>query len=293
MLRFKKATILGTRSGVGCMGGLGGRAGALPHSNRSNGRRYGTVRRVGAVAQRGGHEAGAPARSVCAHVAAPLLRDVHGLTPWHGGRVPRRHAATSDPMGRAFWRAARYAPVLRDSDSESLDAVSMSTDSGDGLPPAASVQIQLFRPQEYRAAHPQLFRAISRRWLYNIPRSLKTEGVRPLGMLAFLDHYEQLSRTLYAKLAELVKRSNEDQHRSTDPIRIYVISGAHGGTGGAILIEIGYLIREILRQLNWRNYRLSGNLSAATTLAANLGKISRAIGNTRPSRTSKTWSRRL
>ena len=162
-----------------------------------------------------------------------------------------------------------YEWLAIDSDSESLDAVSSSTESGDGLPSAASVQIQLYRPQEYRAAHPQLFRSISRRWLYNIPRSLKTEGVRPLGMLAFLDHYEQLTRTLYAKLAELVKRSSEDQYRSTEPLRIYVISSAHGGTGGAIFIEIGYLIRDIFRQLNWHNYRLCGNLTAATTLAAN------------------------
>ncbi len=162
-----------------------------------------------------------------------------------------------------------YEWLAIDSDSETLDTVSCSTESADGLPSAASVQIQLFRPQEYRAAHPQLFRAISRRWLYNIPRSLKTEGVRPLGMLAFLDHYEQLSRTLYASLAEIVKRSTEDQYRSTEPISIYVMSSAHGGTGGAIFIEIGYLIRDIFRQLNWHNYRLSGNLTAATTLAAN------------------------
>lgn len=169
-----------------------------------------------------------------------------------------------------------YEWLAIDSDSESLDAVSCPSDSGIGLPSAASVQIQLFRPQEYRAAHPQLFRSISRRWLYNIPRSLKTEGVRPLGMLAFLDHYEQLSRTLYAKLAEIVKRSTEDQYRSTEPIRIYVISSAHGGTGGAIFIEIGYLIRDILRQLNWHNYRLSGNLTTATTLAANHSEMAAA-----------------
>lgn len=168
----------------------------------------------------------------------------------------------------AVRNVSEYGWLAIDSDSESLDMVSGCSES-DGLPSAAPVHMQLFRPQEYRAAHPQLFRAISRRWLYNIPRSLKTEGVRPLGMLAFLDHYDQLSRTLYTKLAELVKRSHDDQYRSSEPIRIYVISSAHGGTGGAIFIEIGYLIRDTLRQLNWHNYRLCGNLTAATTLAAN------------------------
>ena len=156
-----------------------------------------------------------------------------------------------------------------DSDSQSLDAITGSLEGQDGLPSSAATQIQLFRPQEYRAAHPQLFHAISRRWLYNIPRSLKTEGVRPLGMLAFLDHYEQLTRTLHFKLTELIKRSSEDLLRSTEPLRIYVITSAHGGTGGAIFTEIGYLVRDVLRQLNWHSYRLSGTLTVATTLTAN------------------------
>ncbi len=163
-----------------------------------------------------------------------------------------------------------------DTDSESLDAISNSTDDKDCLPPGTAAQIQLFRPQEYRAAHPQLFRPISRRWLYNIPRSLKTEGVRPLGMLAYLDHFDQLSRTLLTKLSELVKSSNNDSFRSSEPLRIYVISSAHGGTGCAIFTEIGYLVRDLCRQLNWHNYRLSGSLTVATTISANQSDMASA-----------------
>lgn len=163
-----------------------------------------------------------------------------------------------------------------DTDSETLDQIGDSTNASKCLPPGTTAQIQLFRPQEYRAAHPQLFRAISRRWLYNIPRSLKTEGVRPLGMLAYLDHYEQISRTLTSKLTELVKAASDDRFRSAEPIRIYVISSAHGGTGGAIFTEIGYLIRDVMRQLNWHNYRLSGNLTVATTVSANQSEMASA-----------------
>ena len=163
-----------------------------------------------------------------------------------------------------------------DTDSETLDTIGDSSNAAMCLPPGTTAQIQLFRPQEYRSAHPQLFRAISRRWLYNIPRSLKTEGVRPLGMLAYLDHFEQLSRTLTSKLSELVKAASDDRYRSSEPIRIYVLSSAHGGTGGAIFTEIGYLIRDVLRQLNWHNYRLSGNLTVATTLSANHSEMASA-----------------
>ncbi len=163
-----------------------------------------------------------------------------------------------------------------DSDSESLDAITSGENGAECLPGGIATQVQLFKPQEYRAAHPQLFRGISRRWLYNIPRSLKTEGVRPLGTLAFLDHYEQLSRTLQSKLAQLIKGSSDDPYRSSEPLRIYVIGSAHGGTGGGMLTEVGYMVRDIMSLLNWRNYRLCGNLSVATTLSANHSEMASA-----------------
>ncbi len=111
---------------------------------------------------------------------------------------------------------------------------------------------------------------------YNIPRSLKTEGVRPLGMLAFLDHYEQLSRILQSKLSQLIKGTSDEPYRSSETLRIYVIGSAHGGTGGGMFSEIGYLVRDIMSQLNWRNYRLCGNLSVATTLSANHSEMAAA-----------------
>ncbi len=162
-----------------------------------------------------------------------------------------------------------------DTDSASLDAITRATDIG-SFPAADATQIQLFRPQEYRKSPPELFRSMSRRWLYNIPRSLQTEGVRPLGVLAFLDHYEQLRRTLQGKLSELVKCTQEDQAGNNEPIRVYIVSSIHGGTGSAIFAEIGYLVRDVFRQLGWRNYRLSGNLTVATTFSTAQSKLAAA-----------------
>src|SRR3954470_3891263 len=50
---FPKANDL-AREAVGCNAGLGGRAGVLPRSNRSNELHSGSVPRSGVVAQRGG-----------------------------------------------------------------------------------------------------------------------------------------------------------------------------------------------------------------------------------------------
>ncbi len=167
------------------------------------------------------------------------------------------------PVGDHGWLAI-------DTDSDSLD--NLSTDTS-GLPSGAKIQIPLYKPQEYRNANPQLFRPLSRRWLYNIPRSLKTEGVRPLGMLAFLDHYAQLRRTIAKRIDDLIKSSVEDASASNEPIRVYLLSSAHGGTGSAVSLEMGYLIRDIFRDLGWRNYRLIGNFSAATTLSVNQSEM--------------------
>jgi serine/threonine protein kinase len=160
-----------------------------------------------------------------------------------------------------------HAWMAIDTDADSLDAI-VSAQVEPRLPSSAATQIQLYKPQEYRTASPHLFRALSRRWLYNIPRSLKTEGVRPLGLLAMLDHFEQLKRSLSNKLEDLVKSSSEDPTAASEPIRVYLISSAHGGTGSAMIIEMGYLIRDIFRALRWHNYRLIGNLTAATTVSA-------------------------
>ena len=50
------------------------------------------------------------------------------------------------------------------------------------------------KPQEYRSETPEILEWLSRRWLYNIPRSLKTEGIRPLGRLALVDHASEAVR---------------------------------------------------------------------------------------------------
>ena len=46
----------------------------------------------------------------------------------------------------------------------------------------------LRRSQDYREDSRKILEWLSRRWLFNIPRSLQTEGLRPLGRLALVDH---------------------------------------------------------------------------------------------------------
>src|SRR5262249_51229161 len=50
----------------------------------------------------------------------------------------------------------------------------------------------LYRPDHYRNHSADLLQWLDRRWLYNIPHSLSTEGMRPLGRLALIDHVAEV-----------------------------------------------------------------------------------------------------
>ncbi len=132
--------------------------------------------------------------------------------------------------------------LLIDTDQKSIESA-LDPDLNERLPYHATVLIPLKPPQYYRQNSKGDFRQLSRRWVYNIPRSLKTEGVRPLGMLAFLDNALTVFETLQETLLEIAKSNGNDQY--AERIGVQIVASAHGGTGGAIATEIGFLIRQL------------------------------------------------
>ncbi len=137
--------------------------------------------------------------------------------------------------------------LLLDSDQSTIN-MAIDASRTDPLPRNAVQLMHLKPPTYYRQHQSAQFPQLSRRWVYNIPRSLKTEGVRPLGMLAFLDHAHACYMSIGQTMVELLGDSD-----STDipgPIAVYVIVSAHGGTGGAIANEIGFLIRQVAAELD-------------------------------------------
>jgi eukaryotic-like serine/threonine-protein kinase len=109
----------------------------------------------------------------------------------------------------------------------------------------------------------QLSDWMPREKLYALPRSLKTQGSRALGRLAFSDNY----------LRFLTKLKREIQHaahpdalyhsvnqtglalRDNTP-RVYVIASAGGG-GSGMLLDMGFALRRILQQLRHANAPLT------------------------------------
>jgi serine/threonine protein kinase/uncharacterized protein YjiS (DUF1127 family) len=137
---------------------------------------------------------------------------------------------------------ARPRTLYIDTDSDAVEQLT-SLRNLHAIPYDDTLLMRLNSAQYFRQNSSSDLNRISRRWIFNIPRSQKTEGVRPLGMLAFLDH----SKECYDTLARVLEDLAEDEDVS---IKVYLMASAHGGTGGAIVSEVGYLIRQIASVLN-------------------------------------------
>jgi serine/threonine protein kinase len=132
--------------------------------------------------------------------------------------------------------------LLIDTDQATIEAA-LAPEQAASLPYHAAVLIPLKSPQYYRQSDAD-FTQLSRRWVYNIPRSLKTEGVRPLGMLALLDNVTAVFDALHESILEVAK-SNGDEAFYAEPVTVQIVASAHGGTGSAIASEIGFMVRQL------------------------------------------------
>jgi hypothetical protein len=134
-----------------------------------------------------------------------------------------------------------------------------------------TVTLPLRRPQDYREEAEKHLEWLSRRWLYNVPRSLQTEGLRPLGRLALMDHagevFQSLRRAIGAMtspdaLAESSKQAGLEA--GDDAPQVFVISSICGGTGSGMVIDLAYAVRMVLAEFHCANQRVYGVLTHST-----------------------------
>jgi serine/threonine protein kinase len=101
----------------------------------------------------------------------------------------------------------------------------------------------------------QLTDWLPREKLYALPRSLKTQGSRALGRLAFTDHYLRLMARLKKEIQSvchpdaIYKTVSQTGLALRDNVpRVYVIACASGG-GSGVLTDLGYALRRLLKQM--------------------------------------------
>jgi hypothetical protein len=179
--------------------------------------------------------------------APTLLIGVGGLA----GTVLRHYKKR---LSERFGDAAipSIATLLIDTDPSELMAATHGSAAG-RLTTQDTLPVPLRRPQEYRSRHGQPFRWLSRRWLYNVPRSLKTEGLRPLGRLAFVDHARAIQARLLKALDEILDHQAIGESRGAtglafdaERLRVFLVASICGGTGSGMALDLAYMLQSLI-----------------------------------------------
>jgi len=164
--------------------------------------------------------------------------------------------------------------LLLDTDSKAL-ATAMFKRGSRTIPARNTLAIPLRSPKDYRSESRSILEWLSRRWLYNIPRSLQTEGLRPLGRLAFVDHSDQILSQLEKLITTAVSPQSLAASQSVSglpfeagPPRIFIVASVSGGTGSGAVVDMGYAVRKVLGDLNLPDAGVCGVLLHSTGLRA-------------------------
>lgn len=113
------------------------------------------------------------------------------------------------------------------------------------LSPDDTLHLPLRLPKSYDNSR-EILSWVSKRWLYNIPRSLETRGYRPLGRVALVDHALQVLAILDKKLAQLAQAmGGEEAAKTNEKVRVVVLAGTGGGTGAGIAIDVANAVRSL------------------------------------------------
>lgn len=181
-----------------------------------------------------------------------LIVGVGGLGAKVVGRLKRMFV--EQPLGAAL------QTLVIDTDRRDATESGLSTSGTSTCHHGDFLHVPLRKSSDYRDDSRRMLEWLGRRWLYNIPRSQLTEGLRPLGRLALVDHCEVIWNSIRATLKKLSQPlPGGDQ---TQAPRIVVISASGGGTGSGMVLDLVIGMRQLLDELK---------LTASTDISVFLG----------------------
>ncbi len=145
--------------------------------------------------------------------------------------------------------------LLFETDAETLKTVT-EADPQTPLSNDSAILLPLRQPADYRRESGGHLQWLSRRWIYNIPRSAQTQSFRPLGRLAFVDHLDRVLACLTQAIKAAVDRealaasaqSTGLPFQEASP-RVFLVSSISGGTGSGMVMDVAYAVRKVLRDL--------------------------------------------
>lgn len=143
--------------------------------------------------------------------------------------------------------------LLIDSDRDALNSMKSSS-ALPALTPEETLHVPLRNSKEYRNSKSLDLSWLSRRWLFNIPRSGKIDGIRPLGRLVLADHQDKVRQRLNELLLHTISeqsteavRQHTDLPVQNDAIDIYVVASSTGGTSSGMVADIGLMLQSVAR----------------------------------------------
>ncbi len=163
--------------------------------------------------------------------------------------APRFEIPGHDPVRRGIWLCWAEVSLSRQrspGDFRALRGPELKLNYQETLP------FPLRSPQEYKSDDMDFSNWLSRRWLYNIPRSRQVEGMRALGRLAFVDHQRQIRQHLCEGLKQLVSEESLVSLKMQTNLEfeacpnVLILASIMGGTGSGAALDLGYLVQDEL-----------------------------------------------
>lgn len=160
--------------------------------------------------------------------------------------------------------------LLLETDAETLKTITEGQTST-SLSNDSAVLLPLRQPADYRGELSNRLHWLSRRWIYNIPRSSQTQGFRPLGRLALVDHMERVMDRVGRAIRTAVDPDSLTASAQKTglpfrkaPPRIFLVSSISGGSGGGMVLDVAYVVRKTLRDLGLPEDGICGVLAHCT-----------------------------
>lgn len=145
--------------------------------------------------------------------------------------------------------------------------------------PSDTVIASLQKPDHYRPRAREIMRWMDRRWFYGIPKSQQTEGLRPLGRLALIDHGERIRQLIADAITSVMSATIDDvTSPETCAPRVVLVASVNGGTGSGMLVDLLNLTRTELERQRWPTTDLNAVLLHATSPKPAEKEIARANG---------------
>ncbi|MDG1872566.1 MAG: tubulin-like doman-containing protein [Mariniblastus sp.] len=167
------------------------------------------------------------------------------------------------------------APAIKmlcvDADRQAMARLRMNHSEGSLLSDEL-LETPLRKAEGYRVQSASYLNWLSRRWIYNVPRSLQTEGLRPLGRLAFADHFESICERLQSGLTQIVKEENLAKTADLFDLspgklqpRVFVLTSISGGVGSGMAIDLAYTVKLLMHENGMETDDVIGILMHSTS----------------------------